>query len=76
MLAAPTAVVPVTRIVLVPAVRGTEMDAVAQVSQLAVIGKFSVPCEVPLDPMEGLHLLEGLTGADLALLGSLLVPAR
>src|SRR5438067_7964939 len=51
MLAAPTAVVPVTRMVLVPAVRGTEMDAVAQVSQLAVTGKFSVPCEVPLTEM-------------------------
>src|SRR4051794_12945733 len=51
MLAAPTAVVPVTRMVLVPAVRGTEMDAVAQVSQLAVIGKFSVPREVPLTEM-------------------------
>ena len=43
MLAVPPAVVPVTRIVLVPAVRGTEMVAVAQVSQLAVTGKFSVP---------------------------------
>src|SRR4051794_2830759 len=51
MLAAPTAVVPVTRMVLVPAVRGTEMDAVAQVSQLAVTGKFSVPREVPLTEM-------------------------
>src|SRR5256886_17048218 len=51
MLAVPPAVVLVTRMVLVPAVRGTEMDAVAQVSQLAVIGKFSVPCEVPLTEM-------------------------
>src|SRR3954454_24963103 len=51
MLAVPPAVVPVTRMVLVPAVRGTEMDAVAQVSQLAVIGKFSVPREVPLTEM-------------------------
>src|SRR2546429_9981169 len=51
MLAVQPAVVPVTRMVLVPAVRGTEMDAVAQVSQLAVVGKFSVPCEVPLTEM-------------------------
>src|SRR5256885_745398 len=51
MLAVPPAVVPVTRMVLVPAVRGTEMDAVAQVSQLAVVGKFSVPREVPLTEM-------------------------
>src|SRR2546430_9082202 len=51
MLAVPPAVVAVTRMVLVPAVRGTEMDAVAQVSQLAVIGKFSVPCDVPLTEM-------------------------
>src|SRR2546423_14988902 len=51
MFAVPTAVVPVTRMVLVPAVRGTEMDAVAQVSQLAVIGKFGVPREVPLTEM-------------------------
>src|SRR3982750_2593381 len=51
MLAAPPAVVPVTRMVLVPAVRGTEMDAVAQVSQLAVTGKLSVPREVPLTEM-------------------------
>src|SRR5215475_8462819 len=51
MLASPPAVVAVTRMVLVPAVRGTEMDAVAQVSQLAVIGKFSVPREVPLTEM-------------------------
>src|SRR5436190_916475 len=51
MLAVPPAVVPVTRILLVPAVRGTEMDAVAQVSQLAVTGKFSVPREVPLTEM-------------------------
>src|SRR6266545_4855457 len=51
MLAVPPAVVPVTRMVLVPAVRGTEMDAVAQVSQLAVVGKFSVPREVPFTEM-------------------------
>src|SRR2546429_5599620 len=51
MLPVPPAVVPVTRMVLVPAVRGTEMDAVAQVSQLAVVGKFSVPPEVPLTEM-------------------------
>src|SRR4051812_33732239 len=51
MFAAPPAVVPATRMVLVPAVRGTEMDAVAQVSQLAVTGKFSVPREVPLTEM-------------------------
>src|SRR4051794_22699009 len=51
MLAAPTAVVPATRMVLVPAVNGTEMDAVDQVSQLAVIGKFRVPREVPLTEM-------------------------
>src|SRR3954463_3968929 len=51
MLAGPTAVVPVTRMGLVPAVRGTVMDAVDQVSQLAVIGKFSVPREVPLSEM-------------------------
>src|SRR5256884_8833000 len=51
MLAVPPAVVLVTRMVLVPAVRGTEMDAVAQVSRLAVIGKFSVPREVPLTEM-------------------------
>src|SRR5690348_15021152 len=38
MLAVPPAVVPVTRMVLVPAVRGTAMDALAQVSQLAVTG--------------------------------------
>src|SRR5213082_2958665 len=51
MLPVPPAVVPVTRMVLVPAVRGTEMDAVAQVFQLAVVGKFSVPREVPLTEM-------------------------
>src|SRR3954451_24128720 len=51
MLAAPPAVVPATRIVLAPAVRGAEMDAVDQVSQFAVIGKFSVPCAVPLTEM-------------------------
>src|SRR4051812_38189440 len=51
MLAPPTAVVPVTRMVLAPAVRGTAMDAVAHVSQLAVIGKFSVPRAVPLTEM-------------------------
>src|SRR3954463_5605433 len=51
MLAAPLAVVPATRMVLVPAVKGTEMDAVAQVSQLAVTGKFSVPRAVPLTEM-------------------------
>jgi hypothetical protein len=32
----------------VPAFRATAMDAVALMSRLAVIGKFSVPCEVPL----------------------------
>src|SRR5690349_16993924 len=51
MLAVPPAVVPATRMVFVPAVRGTEMDTVAQVSQLAVVGKFSVPREVPLTEM-------------------------
>jgi MFS family permease len=51
MLAGPSAVVPVTRMVLVPALRGTAMDAVDQVSQLAVTGKFSVPREVPLTEM-------------------------
>src|SRR2546430_12082608 len=51
MLPVPPAVVPVTRMVLVPAVRGAEMDSVAQVSQLAVVGKFSVPREVPLTEM-------------------------
>src|SRR5947207_15014979 len=51
MLPGPAAVGPVTGRVLVPAVRGTEMDAVAQVSQLAVGGKFSVPREVPLTEM-------------------------
>src|SRR3954469_22175676 len=51
MLAVPPAVVPVTRMVLVLAVRGTEMDAGAQVSQLAVVGKFRVPREVPLTEM-------------------------
>src|SRR5438270_48636 len=51
MLPVPPAVVPVTRMVLVPAVKGTEMDTVAQVFQLAVVGKFSVPCEVPLTEM-------------------------
>src|SRR5438552_18288208 len=51
MLAVPASVVPVSRMWLVPAVRGTEMDGVAQVSQLAVIGKFSVPREVPLTGM-------------------------
>src|SRR4051794_8254443 len=51
MLAAPAAVVPATRMVLVPAVRVTEMDAVDQVSQFAVTGKFSVPREVPLTEM-------------------------
>src|SRR5579859_8101940 len=51
MLASPAAVVAMTRMWLVPAVRGTEMDALAQVSQLAVVGKFRVPCEVPLTEM-------------------------
>ncbi|WP_121160548.1 HAD family hydrolase [Micromonospora pisi] len=31
----------------------------------------AVPSEVPLDPAEGVHLLESLTGADLALLARL-----
>jgi HAD superfamily hydrolase (TIGR01509 family) len=35
----------------------------------AVLG---VPSEVPLDPVDGLHLLESLTGVDLILLGGLL----
>ena len=51
MLAAPPAVVPATRMVLAPAVSGAEMDAVDQVSQFAVVGKFSVPREVPLTEM-------------------------
>src|SRR3954451_23629010 len=51
MLAAPSAVVPVTRMVLVPVDSGAEMDAVDQVSQFAVTGKFSVPREVPFTEM-------------------------
>src|SRR5436305_15210872 len=51
MLAPPAAVVAATRIVFVPAFRGAAMDAVAQVFQSAVVGKFSVPCEVPLTEM-------------------------
>src|ERR1041384_1263497 len=51
MLASPPAVVPVTRMVLEPAVTGTETDAAAQVSQLAVTGKLSVPRAVPLTEM-------------------------
>lgn len=35
----------------------------------------AVPSEVPLDPAEGVHLLESLTGADLDLLATLLAPA-
>src|SRR3989442_8217667 len=48
MLASPFAVVPATRMVLVLVFSGTVMDTVHQVSQSAVGGKLSVPCEVPL----------------------------
>ena len=34
----------------------------------------AVPAEVPLDPADGVHLLESLTGADLELLAALLAP--
>src|SRR6185437_3871401 len=51
MLASPAAVVPATRMVLAPALRGTATDTLAQVSQLAVVGKFSVPCAAPLTEM-------------------------
>ncbi|MGI5215194.1 HAD family hydrolase [Plantactinospora sp. CA-290183] len=45
--------------------------ASALASGAAVLG---VPSEVPIDPCEGLHLLESLTGVDLELLASLLAP--
>jgi hypothetical protein len=47
-LASPSAVVAATRTVLSPAVSGTAMDVVAQVSQFAVTGKVSEPRAVPL----------------------------
>ena len=51
MSASPPEVVAVTRMVLVPAFSGTEMEAVDQVSESAVTGKSRVRREVPLTEM-------------------------
>jgi HAD superfamily hydrolase (TIGR01509 family) len=63
--------VPIERCVAIEDSRAGVTSALA--AGAAVLG---VPSEVPLDPVEGLHLLESLTGVDLTLLGNLLAPAE
>ncbi|MFC0527815.1 HAD family hydrolase [Phytohabitans kaempferiae] len=63
--------VPIERCVAIEDSRAGVTSALA--AGAAVLG---VPSEVPLDPCEGLHLLESLAGVDLTLLGTLLAPAE
>ncbi|MDQ7906158.1 HAD family phosphatase [Phytohabitans sp. ZYX-F-186] len=71
LLAARLLGVPIERCVAIEDSRAGVASALA--SGAAVLG---VPSEVPLDPVEGLHLLETLAGVDLALLGDLLARAE
>ncbi|WP_173167392.1 HAD family hydrolase [Phytohabitans suffuscus] len=63
--------VPIERCVAIEDSRAGVTSALA--AGAAVLG---VPSEVPLDPADGLHLLETLAGVDLTLLGTLLAPAQ
>ncbi|MFD0745746.1 HAD family hydrolase [Phytohabitans flavus] len=71
LLAAQLLGVPIERCVAIEDSRAGVTSALA--AGAAVLG---VPSEVPLDPIEGLHLLESLAGVDLTLLGNLLVRAE
>lgn len=63
--------VPIERCVAIEDSRAGVTSALA--AGAAVLG---VPSEVPLDPVEGLHLLETLAGVDLSLLGGLVQRAE